>query len=172
MVLKKITSKETQPFSTTLAQTYEVKTFYRRNRNTVKLRSPYFWAAILDKGREAMVKSPGGNFFIYFQRPQIKNDPRIFGLWHRKKARIPKLSKNDFQKWARLNREHIDNGGSVYTQPMIVAREVGPTNPTNISKRGNREILRQTDRIIEEELDRWLREAMPETGVDRVSIDL
>lgn len=168
VVLKRVTSKQTEPFSKTLAATYEVRTVYRKNVSTIRLRSPYFWAAILDKGRKSVRGHP---FLIWFRNP-LRDDPRMFGLWHRKRRSIPKMSNADFQKWAKRNREHIRNGGSTATQPMIVARDAGPTNATNISKRGNREILRQTDKIIEEELDRWFEEAIPKTKIEKLRIQL
>lgn len=167
-VLLRITAEKTKPFSKELAKSYRVKSTYRLNVSTIKLRSPFFWAQILDKGRKPVQGKP---FLIWFQN-QRRDDPRLRGLWHRKKSAIPKLSKADFNRWAKKNREHIKAGGSRYTQPMIIARKVGPTRATNISKRGNREILRETDKIINEEVDRFIHEIFPEEGVDRVSVEL
>ena len=168
VVLLRVTAEKTKPFSKELAKSYRIKTSFRAGASSIKLRSPFFWAAILDKGREAVRGRP---FLIWFQNP-LRDDPRLRGLWHRRKQSIPKLSNADFAKWAKRNREHLARGGDRYDQPMIVAREVGPTAATNISKRGNREILRETDKIIEEELQRFLDEIIPETKIDRVRIEL
>jgi hypothetical protein len=166
VVLRRLFADATRSSSKTLASTYRIRRKYTRDESTVTLSSPYFWAAILDEGR-GVVTPKRTSFLIWFRNP-LRDDPRLRGGWVKFKSKARRMTGSEFQYWSRQNRLAKKAGAP---EPMIVARRAGPFAGRKFSKLADERINLEVDRLIQQELDDYIRLSFPaESGLDVLTV--
>ena len=167
VVLRRNMVEVTRPASRTLASTYTIRRKYTKLQSTVTLASPYFWAGILDEGRKEVIPKRA-TFLLWFRNP-LRDDPRLRGGWVRRAEDAPRMTSAQFQYWARENRLARADGRP---EPMIVARRAGPFAGRHFSHKADERINLEINRLIQQELDAFLRQTTQTDPVSETRVSL
>ena len=138
----------TRPYSSTIANTYQVKDFKRGALDVINIRSPYFWSGYLDQGR-GPVSRKTKRVLVWSRNPK-RDDPRLAGGYPFKRSQQVRLTSREMALWSRRNQIARDANRP---EPMIVTE--GPTDSfsgRHFSEKARPDIIRESRKAFHDEL--------------------
>lgn len=118
------------------------------------MRSPYHFAAILDRGRK---KPANGTLQVWFLNA-LRDDPRLKYGYTRRRGMRPRLTKAEFLKWKRINASYPEG-----QKPMVIAKVTSRTKNVRgkyFQGRNTAAVHRATAKIVDEEVKRFIDDSL------------